>query len=208
MSESEWPEPAYSIRTERLVLRCFERSDVRSVHTAILANVDSLRPWMPWIEHEPLTFAQRAALLRSFRASFDFGDNFVYGVFDRADGRYLGGAGLHPRISSHGLEIGYWIVNDRWGEGLATEAAGALTRVAFDRMEADRVEIRISPRNARSLRVPQKLGYEEEGTLRGVGPHREGLRDDLVVYGMLPHDFPSSPAAEVSIELEGFGFDA
>ena len=202
--EPDWPEPAYVIRTERLVIRAFERTDVTSVHEAVLDNAEALRPWMPWIEHEPMTPAERAALLRGFRARFDLGEDFVYGIFDPEDGRYLGGCGLHARVSQCALEIGYWIVRDRWGEGLATEAAAALTRVAIDRMEVDKVEIRVSPRNLRSLSVPRKLGYVEEGTLRGVGPHHEGLRDDLVVFGMLPHHFPSSPAARVAVTTEGF----
>lgn len=209
MIEPEWPEPAYAITTERLVIRCFERADVGGMHQTVLDNADALRPWMPWIEHEPMTLEQRAALVRGFRARFDLGEDFVYGIFSPEDGRILGGCGLHPRVSPHGLEIGYWIVHDRWGEGLATEAVAALTRVAIDRMEADRVEIRVSPRNARSIAVPRKLGYVEEGTLHGVGPYHDtgpdqGLRDDLVVFGMLPCQFPSSPAAELAIEMEGF----
>ena len=115
---------------------------------------------------------------------------------------------MHPRPAANAVEIGYWVVEDRWGEGIATEAAAALTQVAFERVETDRAEIRVSPRNARSLGVPRKLGYREEGTLRGVGPYDGGLRDDLVVFGMLDHELATSPAARVTIELEGFLTDA
>src|SRR5690606_36339696 len=118
---------------------------------------------------------------------FDLGQDFVYGVFDRSDGSFVGGAGLHPRIGAGMLEIGYWIVRERWGEGLATEAAAALTRAGFEIMGAHRMEIRVAPDNARSLAIPRKLGYREEGVLRGVGDPRGSARApvDLVVFGML-----------------------
>lgn len=200
-----WPSPAYVVRTKRLSLRCYERSDVDAVHDGILANVEPLRPWMPWIAKEPLSRIERAELLRAFRGAFDQGRDFVYGVFDLHDGAYLGGCGLHPRVSPGALEIGYWVVRDRWGQGIATELAGALTRVGFEHMDAERIEIRVAPDNARSLAVPRRLGYREEGCLRGVGPEKpDGTPSDLVVFGMLEDELPSSPAADVEIDIDTF----
>src|SRR5690606_18884570 len=126
--------------------------------------------------------------------------------FDATDGRMLGGTGLHPRTSPGALEIGYWIVADRWGEGLATEVAGALTRVGFEVMGAERMEIRVDPSNTRSLSIPRKLGYREEGTLRGIGEPRGGdpARVDLTVFGMLPSELAQSPAAALPIRTESF----
>lgn len=206
MSEG-WPHPAYAISTERLLVRCYERTDVDAVHEAVLASSEALRPWMPWIDDEPLDRVTRMELVRRFRGRFDLGQDFVYGVFDAKSGRFVGGAGLHPRQSPGALEIGYWIVKDRWGEGLATEVAGALTRVGFDAMDADRIEIRVAPDNARSLAVPRKLGYREEGLLRGVGDARGSSRSrvDLVVFGMLRGELAASPAASVAVRTAPFG---
>ncbi|MCB9594177.1 MAG: GNAT family N-acetyltransferase [Sandaracinaceae bacterium] len=208
MPDDVWPEPAYVVRTKRLELRCYERSDVATVHEVILDNTEALRPWMPWIQHEPMSLEERGELLRAFRARFDAGEDFIYGVFDRDGGAYIGGCGLHPRVGARALEIGYWIAEDRWGQGLATELAAALTRVGFERMEAERMEIRVVPHNTRSLAVPRKLGYTREGTLRGVLDRARDGRDDLVVFGMLLDELDESPAAYAPIELEGFLPDA
>lgn len=201
----EWPSPAYAIRTPRVTLRAYDRGDVDDVHAMIRANVDALRPWMPWIEDDSPDRARRAEMLRRFRGLFDLGQDFIYGIFDRGDGRCLGGCGLHPRTTAGALEIGYWVARDRWGQGIATEVAGALTRVAFEVMKADRVEIRVAPENTRSLAVPRKLRFTEEGTLRGVGAGRNGKPNvDLVVFSMLPSELRGSPAAAVAIETERF----
>jgi RimJ/RimL family protein N-acetyltransferase len=204
MSEHEWPPPAYVITTPRLVLRCYERDDVTAVQAVVLRNLDALRPWMPWIALEPKSDEERGEQLRRFRGRFDLGEDFIYGVFDRISGAYVGGCGLHPRVAPGAIEIGYWIREDRWGQGLATEAAAALTRVGFERMEALRVEIRVDPENTRSLRVPPKLGFSHEGTLRGVGAPRGGRHADLTVFGMLRGELETSPAARVAVTTEGF----
>lgn len=206
-ARNAWPHPAYAVSTPRLVIRCWERGDVDGLHDAVLANVDALRPWMPWIEHEPLDRAARVERVRSSRGLFDLGEDFIYGIFDANDGRVLGGTGLHTRIGPGALEIGYWIVADRWGEGLATEVAGALTRVGFEIMKAHRMEIRVTPENTRSQSVPRKLGYREEGTLRAVAEARAGTgeRTDLIVFAMLPEELAESPAAAIPIRTETFG---
>jgi RimJ/RimL family protein N-acetyltransferase len=79
-----------------------------------------------------------------------------------------------------------------------TESTAALTRVGFEVCEADRVEIRIEPRNAASQGVPRKLGFVEEATLRRRLPGREGtpLRD-VTIFTMFREDF--DPAAATGI---------
>jgi RimJ/RimL family protein N-acetyltransferase len=206
MSErDEWPLPAYAIHAPRVTLRCYERTDVDALHDAVQANADALRPFMPWVEREPLDRQARVQRVRHLRGLFDLGQDFVYGIFDRKSGRLLGGCGLHPRTTPGALEIGYWIVRDRWGDGLATETAAALTRVGFEIMEAERIEIRVAPDNARSLAVPRKLGFREEGRLRAVGEGRNGQsKVDLVVFSMLPNELSTSLAGALRIDTEPF----
>lgn len=201
---SGWPHPAYVIETPRLIIRCYERADVEPAHACVLANLDALRPWMPWIASEPLDLADRGEVIRRFRGQFDLGQDFVYGVFDPSDGRLIGGCGLHPRTTPGALEIGYWITHERWGEGLATEAASALTRVGFERMGAVRMEIRVDPKNARSRAIPVKLGYREEGTLRGVCHAATSGHSDAVVYGMLRQEFQGTPSSSIELRTARF----
>src|SRR5207248_10586857 len=121
----------YRIATERLILRCWHPRDAEPLRTAIAASLQHLSR-MPWIHDEPETLDDKIARLRKFRARFDGGEDLIYGIFDRDDVTVLGGAGLHPRVGPEAGEIGYWIHAGRVGQGLATEAAGAVTRVAFE----------------------------------------------------------------------------
>ena len=188
--------PPYRIRTQRLVLRCWDPGDAPRLKAAVDSSLEHLRPWMHWAAHEPQPLEEKVGLLRQFRAQFDLGEDFVYGVFSRDESEVVGGSGLHTRVGDEAFEIGYWIRADRVGEGLATEAAGALTWVAFELCGADRVEIRVDPANARSAAIPRKLGFREEATLRRRLPAvgEPGFRD-VTIYSLLRDDLPGTPVA-------------
>lgn len=186
--------PAYRIETERLVMRCWNPADAPLLKAAIDMSLDHLRPWMPWALHEPEELSAKVERLRSFRGNFDLGVDFVYGIFNADESQVLGGTGLHARIGSDALEIGYWIRVDHIGQGLATEVAGALTRVAFEINNVRRVEIHCRPNNVRSAAVPRKLGYIHEATLRRRTLETDGSYGDTMVWTMFHDDYAGTVA--------------
>jgi RimJ/RimL family protein N-acetyltransferase len=189
MSESERRPAPYRIRTERMVVRCWEPADAPLLKAAVDASLDHLRPWMPWADDEPQSVEEKVELLRGFRGRFDLDDDYVYGLFDADESAVVGGSGLHTRVGDDALEIGYWIRADQARQGLAPEATVALTRVGFEMCGVDRIEIRVDPANETSARIPEKLGFTREGTMRRRLPGRAGKpRRDAVVYTMLADD--------------------
>jgi RimJ/RimL family protein N-acetyltransferase len=196
--------PAYRVQTPRLVLRCWQPVDAAPLKAAIDASLEHLRPWMPWAENEPQELQAKVELLRRFRAEFDLGQDFGYGIFDSAEKQVLGGSGLHPRVGPDAREIGYWIHKDHINRGLATEAAAALTTVAFLIDGVARVEIHCDPQNLRSLAVPRKLGFVHEATLRQRKMASGGARRDSMIWTLLADEFRNNVAFNVGAEA----FDA
>ena len=194
----EGPPAPYRIETERLVIRCYEPRDAPLIKESIDSSLEHLRPWMPWAEDEPQTLEEKIELARQFRANFDAGENFTYGIFDPDETELLGGTGLHGRIGLGGLEIGYWIRESATRRGLVTESTAAVTRVGFEMCGADRIEIRIDPANEASFGVPRKLGFVEEATLRRRLPGRAGgpLRD-VTIFTMFREDFDPALAPRI-----------
>jgi RimJ/RimL family protein N-acetyltransferase len=190
--------PPYRIVSERLVLRCWEPRDAPLLKDAVDSSIEHLLPWMPWAVHEPQSLQEKVDLLRQFRGNFDLGKDFVYGIFAADESEAVGGTGLHTRIGDQAYEIGYWIRASRAGAGVATEATAALTRVAFELTDVERIEIRCDPANERSRAIPRKLGYTEEATLRRRLNYPEPR--DVVVYSLFREDFGSSPAAGTAVE--------
>ena len=188
----------YRIETDRLVLRCWNPDDAPAVMKAVEESREHLKPWMPWAK-EPTSLPKQVEVLRQFRGEFDLGKDFVYGVLDLDETQVLGGCGLHTRLGPGALEIGYWIHVDHINKGLATEVAGALTRVAFEIYGVNRIEIHHDPENIRSGAVPRKLGYRYEGILSERILTPEGRWRDSAIWTMFAGIYPESAAAVIPI---------
>jgi RimJ/RimL family protein N-acetyltransferase len=85
--------------------------------------------------------------------------------------------------AGHG-ELGYWIVPDERGNGYATEAADLCLKHAFDDRGLHKVLARVFEGNDGSIRVLEKLGFEQEGLLREQH-YVDGKYADMRLYGLL-----------------------
>jgi RimJ/RimL family protein N-acetyltransferase len=109
-------------------------------------------------------------------------------------------------LGPNAREIGYWIRADHLRQGYATEAAAALTRVAFEVDGIDRVEIHCSPKNLASAGVPRKLGFTHEATLRRQGSIKNGQPDDSMIWTVHVDEYPlSAPATAKMVAFDVFG---
>ncbi|MGE5185880.1 MAG: GNAT family N-acetyltransferase [Acidobacteriota bacterium] len=190
--------PCYRLVTSRLVVRCWDPRDAPLLQAAIAESMDHLRD-RRWIQQEPQTVDEKIELLRRFRGRFDQDQDYVYGIFSRDERDVIGSTGLHVRAGAGAREIGYWIRASRIGQGLASEAAGALTRVGFEVDGLDRIEIHCGPHNTRSARVAEKLGYAHEATLRRRLRQPDGALRDTMVWTLFADRYRASPAAQLAI---------
>ncbi|HEX6587891.1 MAG TPA: GNAT family N-acetyltransferase [Longimicrobiales bacterium] len=130
--------------------------------------------------------AIRARLEREHASLARYGFQY-WPMFLRADDRFVGCCGLKVSPYEGGpdateLELGFHLVPDMWGQGLATEAATAVAHVAFDRLHAARVFAGHHPENAASRAVLNKLGFS---FVRDVLFEPTGLMHPL--YVLEPH---------------------
>ena len=140
-------------------LRPWAPTDAPSLARTLSASDAHLRAFTPWVVDGRVPGVSLEDRLAKHAADFAAGAEWVYGMFS-PDGRdILGGCGLYPRVGPGAVEIGYWLAVDHTGRGLATQAADALTRVAFDVLRVERIEIRCDRQNAASVRIPERLGY-------------------------------------------------
>lgn len=196
--------PAYRIVTPRLVIRCWSPADAWLLKATVDKNIEHLKPWMPWATNHPQDIQDHINLLRRFRGEFDLDQDFVYGVFDRDETRVIGGTGLHTRLGPNVREIGYWIDREFTRQGLATELSAALTKVAFEVDNAERVEIHCAADNHASAAVPRKLGYTLDATLRCRDQLLDGRLHDTMIWSFLRSEYP----AGLKIQVDCEAFDA
>ena len=189
------------------MIRCYDPEDALLLKAAVDSSIEHLLPWMPWARFEPQSVPQKVELLRSFRGQFDLDQNYIYGIFSADETEQLGGGGLHPRANEGSLEIGYWVAAGAIGQGIATELTAALTRAGFEVAGLDRIDIQIEPSNDRSLAIPRKLGFTEEGRLRRRLEAEDGEpRRDSVTFSMLREELEGSPCMQydyVAYDING-----
>lgn len=108
-------------------------------------------------------------------------------VIADADGRLVGGLALHhfdPMRDT--VEVGYWLLKDARGRGIATRAVRAAAEHAFANGIC-RVEAHVRIGNTASERVLERLGFAREGVKRRLLRH-EGERVDATLFSLLAAD--------------------
>jgi RimJ/RimL family protein N-acetyltransferase len=192
--------PAYSIRTKRLLIRCYNPEDAWLLKSAIDESLDHLSPWLPWTADEPEDIEKKVERLRRNRARFDLDNDYIYGIFLPDNSRLIGSIGLMGRVGDNALEIGYWIHKDHINQGYATEASSALTRAAFDIENVERVEIHNDSMNLRSAAVPRKMGFVKESVVRTNERDKEGNRRKNYIWVMFKEEYLNSDLERFPIE--------
>ncbi|HTI69067.1 MAG TPA: GNAT family protein [Candidatus Limnocylindria bacterium] len=109
------------------------------------------------------------------------------------DGEMAGGVGLilGEDIHHRSAEIGYWLGEPYWGQGIATEAVGALVEYGFEQFDLVRVFAEVFDVNRASARVLEKAGFQLEGRLRSAVCKR-GQVHDAFLYARIRN----SPAGQ------------
>ncbi len=170
------------IETDRLVLRLPTITDAQMLNRAITASQKELALWMDWAVN-PQTLNQTRAFCQESRAVWQAGTALNVLMIEKVSGQIVGASG-YPRLdwSVPSFEIGYWCRTDRVGLGYATEATWALSRFAFETLDACRVEVRMDDRNVGSWRVAERLGFTREGLLRNELRVADGSLRNTRIY--------------------------
>jgi RimJ/RimL family protein N-acetyltransferase len=114
-------------------------------------------------------------------------DQAVFAIETRA-GHFVGAAGLHDiSASSRTAMLGIWLAREHWNQGLGTDAVRTLCRFGFREMNLRRVTLHVYANNPRGVRAYQKVGFVEEGRLRG-DHFAGGAPIDVVVMGLLAQE--------------------
>lgn len=130
--------------------------------------------------------AERLAKSGSDWSAFDRTESFHWIV--RVDGTLAGLASLQNiNRMMRTADIGYGIVSNLRGRGMATAAVDSLARQAFARTDLRKLIAYVHEANLPSQRVLERVGFQREGLLRehfliGGEPVNE------VLYGLLPGD--------------------
>lgn len=171
---------------EHTYLKQLQPEDADDLFALTESSRDYLREWLPWVDGTKTAKDSQTFIDVTLKqAAKDNG--FQTGIWYR--GRLAGVAGFHAVDSfNRTTSIGYWLGKDFQGKGIITKSCRALIEYAFTKLHLNRVEIRCGVENDKSCAVPERLGFQLEGTIRD-GEWLYNHYIDHKVYGMLKADW-------------------
>jgi [ribosomal protein S5]-alanine N-acetyltransferase len=177
--------PIPTLTTARLVLRPYELADAARLQQ--LAGDRAIADTTLNMPH-PYEDGMAETFIGKREKEWREGKDLSFAVTLPGAG-LIGGAGLmNFSVRHRHAEIGYWIGREFWGRGYCTEAAAAVVRFGFERLDLNRIFAWHMTRNPASGRVMLKLGMTHEGRMRRH-VERWGKFEDLEFYGLLREEW-------------------
>lgn len=177
---------------EHTELRLPDETDAEELTALVRRNLGHLRRWMPWATDGYSVEGAREFIRRNRR---QFADNQGLAALAFHEGQLAGVVGLNSiNWLNRKTEIGYWVSADLQGRGIVTRSCRVLVDYAFGGLKLNRAEMYVGVENEKSRRVPERLGFRQEGILRRA----EWLHDhfnDLVLYSVLADEWKGEGGA-------------
>lgn len=149
------------LETERLRLRAFGADDFET-YARWCGDVEAMR----FIgDGKPMTRDEAWRGLAMVIGHWSLRGYGLWAAEEKTSGELIGRIGLYRPEGWPGLEVGWLVARERWGEGFAPEGAAAAMHHAFDVLSEPRLLSLIQPGNVASIRVAEKLGEHFDGEI-------------------------------------------
>ncbi len=169
-----------TLQGPRLCLRHLRQSDAAAVFE--LFGDAAVTDWMAIDQRRDLVHA--AELIAEIDALAKDDTLYQWGVA-RGDDRIVGTVTLASLdLENRRAEIGFAIAPAHQGKGYGLESASIALDHAFGALALHRVEADVDPRNAASIALLGRLGFEQEGHLRQRW-RLNGEWQDSLLFGLL-----------------------
>jgi len=159
------------LHTDRLALRTIDQTFAARCLDYVVRNHEFFQAWNPAVDetfYTPAFQEGRLKLERELRSQDRAVRLWLFKREDRAFERIVGDLAFSNivRGAFQSCHLGYKIDGAEGSHGLMTEALARAIGFAFEKLKLHRIEANVMPRNARSIRVVEKLGFVNEGLSR------------------------------------------
>jgi RimJ/RimL family protein N-acetyltransferase len=164
-------------------LRAYEKSDADALFRWF--SDEDVTRWLG-----PPNFPSRAHQERFIELASASSDDAKYFAIETLDGKLVGDCGLRfidwkSRKAEFFITIGE---KEFWGKGLGSDALRIVSRLAFDKMNLNRLWLSVLVDNPRAVRCYEKCGFVREGLLRQES-YVDGKYRDVLMMALLREDY-------------------
>ena len=167
------------ISLNNFVLRTPLKSDAQSLakyadNKNIWINVRDIFPH-PYYEKDAVEFINQVGNIKPETHFVIANDDEAVGVI---------GLDRWPDVYSRSMEIGYWLAEPFWNNGICTDAVKAVVEYGFNTFNINRIFAGVFAWNKASAKVLEKAGFEFEGCCK-KSIYKAGKFGDQLMYGIL-----------------------
>jgi ribosomal-protein-serine acetyltransferase len=167
-------------------MRLGVKSNADELYTVVSNNLKHLEEWLPWATKN---YSLDSALEFIKTSRQQFADNKHENLLIFLENKLVGGIGLNDfNWSNKSVEIGYWLAENVQGKGIITKCCGKLIEYCFKELKLNRIVIRCAAENIKSQKIPERLKFTKESTLREALLLNDRFVD-LIVYSMLKEEW-------------------
>ncbi len=160
------------IKAKKFILRPYRSGDEESLRR----NINNKKIYR-YTSHIPYPYTRKHAQdwigknVKRAKKQKPESINFVIDL----KGEVAGGIGF-SKIDDHKAEIGYWLGEKYWNQGIMTDAVKLITKFGFENLKLARIFAKVYLPNKASKKVLEKAGFKLEGILR-----KETKKDDKLI---------------------------
>jgi ribosomal-protein-serine acetyltransferase len=167
-------------------LQLFQQQDCSELFQLVESNRNHLREWLPWVDSITSSH-QYFPIIYAWLKQYADHNGLYAGI--RFKGKLVGVISLNSiDWNNQQTSLGYYLGKGYEGKGIMTKTVQAILFYIFLHLHLHRVEVRCGVHNKKSRAIPERLGFKQEGVIRD-GEFLYDHYHDLVVYGMLSHDW-------------------
>lgn len=175
------------LESSNLVLKKIEKGDVQEVFS-IYSN-DKVFKFCGIIpKHNIETVGN---MIGHFERDFNKKSRIKLGIFLKNESNKLVGIieAMEFKQKVNMVTIGYFLAEEYWGKGIASEAVSIFIKFLFEKVNINRIQAEVMPANKASKRVLLKNGFTGEGLMRqAIFWSGKGIVD-LEVFSILRGDY-------------------
>ena len=178
------PEPI--LRLRKCLIRSFDEGD--AVALASQANNPAIAKWMRNAFPHPYRGEDAAKWISIATSASPLHD---YAICRPDENTVIGGIGLKPKDDVHyrTMQIGYWLGEEHWCQGIATEAISAFSEWTFEQFKhVLRLEAEVYEGNDSSVRALEKAGYSFEAKNKNA-IEKMGVVMSVLIYCKFRHGY-------------------
>jgi len=172
---------------KRIYIKLIEENEHETLYQLVNQNKANLIRYFPITVKKNETIEATKAYLKGFKERIANKEIYPFGIYDQ---EMLIGIlyikAIEWKIAK--CELGYFLHQAYQGKGITSKAVEEGLKFCFEKLNMNKVYLRIDPVNTASIKIAEKNGFTKEGLLRQEFKIETGELVDVLYYGKLRDD--------------------